>query len=152
MSQNSNPSNNSPASTHQGSPTTTTITAVNEDVNFTTTLLNEFNAWQERHISVLSSAPLVQYVPSSPSPSVQEVALPPPLHIHFNPKGPHPPMSPSTAKTILRMVEDREDLNTTACTVAYGLATTICRQTNMANQHLEEACICINQLNGVVQQ
>src|SRR6266851_790228 len=89
MSENSTPSINPPTSTHQGSPATT---AVNEDITFTTQLLNEFNAHQEHHISVSSSLmPLVQYVPSSPTLSIQEVALPPPLHIRFNPKGPHPP-------------------------------------------------------------
>src|SRR5216683_5819581 len=92
---------NSPALTCHGSPTTT---CVNNNVSFTTQLLNEFNAQQECHISVLSTS-LVQYIPSFPTPSMQEVALLPPLHIHINPnpKGPHLPMLPSTAKTILCM-------------------------------------------------
>src|SRR5216683_5722611 len=111
MSQNFNPSNNSPTSTHQDFPTTTTVTAINENTTFATQLLKEFNARQEHHISVSLSAPSVQYVPSSPSPLTQEVASPPPLHICFNPKGPHPPMLPCIAKTILHMAEDREDLN-----------------------------------------
>src|SRR6266851_8268417 len=138
MSENSTPSINPPTSTHQGSPATT---AVNEDITFTTQLLNEFNAHQEHHISVSSSLmPLVQYVPSSPTLSIQEVALPPPLHIRFNPKGPHPPMSPGTAETILCM-EEGVDLDTTTHAMAYSLITTIHQWTNLANQHLEEARI-----------
>ncbi len=59
-------------------------------------------------------------------------------------------MLPGTAKTILYM-EDREDLNNTARTMAYGLITTIHQWTNLANQHLKEAHTHINQLNGVIQ-
>src|SRR6266851_606211 len=99
MSQNSNLSNNSPALTHHGSPTTI---CVNNNTSFTTQLLNKFNTRQEHHISI-SSTSLVQYAPSSPTSSVQEIALPPPLHIciYPDPKGPHLPMSPRTAETIL---------------------------------------------------
>src|SRR6266851_3696327 len=99
MSQNSNLANNSPASMHHGSPTTT---YGNDDATFATQLLNKFNTQQEHHISILLTS-LVQYVPSSPTLSIQEVALPPPLHICINPnpKGPHPPMSPGIAETIL---------------------------------------------------
>ena len=61
-------------------------------------------------------------------------------------------MSPGMAKTILCMEEDGEDLNNTAHAMAYGLVTTIHHWTNIANQHLEESHICINQLNGIVQQ
>jgi len=116
----------------------------NEDTSFATQLLEEFNTQQEHHISVSSSLLSVQYIPSSPTPSVQEVASPLPLPICINAEGLHPPMSPGTAETILRIAEEGEDLDNTTHTMTYGLITTIHCQTNIANQQLTEACICIN--------
>ncbi len=120
MLENSNPSNNSPMSTRHASPTTTCI---NNNASFATQLLNEFNAQQECHILV-SLASSVQYVPSSPTLSMQEVASPPPLHvcINPNPNAPHPSMSPSIAKMILCM-DQGDDLQTTAHAIAYSLIT-----------------------------
>src|SRR5216683_3238539 len=102
MLENSNPSNESPASTHYASPTTT---CVDNNVSFTTQLLNEFNARQEHHISILSTS-LVQYVPSFSTPSMQEVASPPPLHICINPDPNtlHPPMSPGVTAVFITLI------------------------------------------------
>src|SRR5216683_3132608 len=69
MSRNSNPSINSPAST-----THELDTLVGEDANFAANLLQEFNDRQTRHISVSSTDSLVQYVPHSPTPPIQEAA------------------------------------------------------------------------------
>jgi|SRR5216683_7198972 len=108
MSGNSNPSTNSPQSSRYASPT---ITYVNNNITggFTAQLLEEFNACQEQHILV-SSTVLAQYVPSSPTPSVQEVAPPAPLHICIHklaispdPNIPHLPILPGMAETILYM-------------------------------------------------
>src|SRR6266851_5894635 len=98
MSENSNPSNNSPASTCHGSPSTT---AVGEDTSFATQLLTEFNNQQAHHISVSSTSSSIQYVPHSPTLSVQEVASPPLLHVRIapNPEGHYPPISLRLAKT-----------------------------------------------------
>src|SRR5216683_3327708 len=72
MSGNSNPSINSPASsTHD------LDTLVGSEAVITTNPLREFNARQERHISVSSSESEVQYVPHSPTPSIQELSSPP---------------------------------------------------------------------------
>src|SRR6266851_1105504 len=123
MSGNSNPSINSPASMHHGSPSTT---AVGKVTSFTTELLTEFNNHQAHHISVLSTNSSVQYVPHSPTPSIQEVASPPPLQVCIgtNGIGHYPLISPGSAETILCM-EDGNDLHDTAHAVAYSLITTI---------------------------
>ncbi len=123
-----------------------------EDAFFTTQLLEEFNTQQECHISVSSSSPSIQYVPSSPTPSVQEVASPLPLPFCVNAKGLHPPMLPGIAETILQIAKEGEDLNNTACAVVYSLITTIHCQTNITNQQLTEAHTHINRLKGIVTQ
>src|SRR5216683_8336780 len=116
MSGNSNPSINSSTSTHHGSPATT---AIDNDATFTTQLLEEFNAQQAHHISVSSSSS-VQHVPHSPTPSMQEVASPPPLHIHINPNPTnlHPPILPGSAETILHM-DEGSNLHNTTHTITY---------------------------------
>src|SRR6266851_8410497 len=148
MSENSNPSNNSPASTHHRSPSTT---AVGEDTTFTTQLLMEFNNRQNRHISVLSTSFSIQYVPHSPTPSVQEVTSPPPLHIHItpDPMGHCPPISPRLAKTILH-IDESSNLQDTTHAIAYGLISTVHQQTATTDQNLAEAHCHINQLTGAV--
>src|SRR6266851_1436003 len=116
MSGNSNPSINSPTSTNHKLNTLT-----REDTQFTTRLLQEFNAQQTHHISVLSTNSSVQYVPHSPTLSIQEVTSPPPLRVHISTNGVrhYPPISPSLAKTILHMEDS--NLTDTAHAVTYGL-------------------------------
>src|SRR6266851_4757414 len=98
MSGNSNPSINSPTSTNHELDT-----LIREDAAFATRLLQEFNDQQTCHISILSTDSSVQYIPHSPTPSIQEVTSPPPLHIHITPDGVghHPLISSSSAETIL---------------------------------------------------
>src|SRR6267154_6546227 len=116
MSGNSNPSINSPASTNHELDT-----LVGEDAQFAANILQEFNDHQACHISVLSTNSSVQYVPHSPTPSIQEVASPPPLQVCIgtNGIGHYPLISPGSAETIL-CLEDN-DLTDTARAVAYGL-------------------------------
>src|SRR5712671_4399504 len=145
MSRNSNPSINSPASTSHELDT-----LVGEDTQFATNILQEFNDCQAHHISVLSTDSSVQYVPHSPTPSVQEVSSPPPLRVRITTDGVghYPPISPGSAETLLRM----EDNNLTATTraVAHGLISTIQRRSTVADQHLAEARHRINNLQGTV--
>src|SRR5713101_9396579 len=101
MSGNSNPSINSPASTNHELDT-----LVGDDAIIAVNLLQEFNDRQARHISVSSSSDLsVQYVPHSPTPSVQELPSPPPLRIRLTAAGVahYPPVSPGSAATLLRL-------------------------------------------------
>src|SRR6266851_1497919 len=116
MSRNSNLSINSPAST-----THELNTLVGEDTQFATNLLQEFNDRQTCYISVSSTNSSVQYVPHSPTPSVQEVPSPPPLQVRIatDGVGHYPPISPGSTKTLLRMKDN--DLTNTAHAVAYGL-------------------------------
>src|SRR5712671_4428430 len=125
MSGSSNPSINSPTSTNHKLNTLT-----REDTQFTTRLLQEFNAQQTHHISVLSTNSSVQYIPHSPTPSVQEGASPPLLCVCIAPNGigHHPPISPGLAKTILRM-EVGNNFHDTARAIAYGLISMVCQQT-----------------------
>src|SRR5216683_4427425 len=111
MSRNSNPSINSPASTSHELDT-----LVGEDAQFATNLLQEFNDHQACHISILSTDSSVQYVPRSPTPSVQEVTSPPPLRVCIaaDSVGHYPPISPGSAETLLRMEDS--DLTDMACT------------------------------------
>src|SRR5216683_2950179 len=145
MSGNSNPSINSPASSNYE-----LATLVEEDTTFATRLLQEFNDQQTYHILVSSTDSLVQYVPHSPTPSIQEVASPPLLCIHIAPDSisHHPPISPGLAKTILRM-EDNNFTNT-AHAIAYGLITTVHQHTTLTNQRLTKAHRHINQLARTV--
>jgi len=115
-----------------------------------TRLLQEFNNQQTRHISILSTDLSVQYISHSPTPSIQEVASPPPLCICIATDGigHHPSISPSSAETILHM-EDNNFTNT-AHAIAYGLITTVQQCTAITDQRLTEACRCINQLTGTV--
>src|SRR6266851_10115909 len=120
MSGNLNPSINSPTS-----PTSTSHelnTLVGEDAQFVTNLLQDFNDQQTRHISVSSTNSSVQYIPHSPTPSIQEVASPPPLQVCIGTNGVrhYPLISPGSAETILCM-EDGNDLHDTAHAVAYSL-------------------------------
>src|SRR6266851_2805986 len=145
MSGNSNPSINSPASTNHELDT-----LIGEDAQFATNLLQEFNNHQNCHISVSSTDSSVLYFPHSPTPSVQEVASPPPLRVCIttDSMGHYPPISPGSAKTLLRMEDS--DLTDTARAVAYGLISTVQRRTTLTDQRLGEARCRINQLAGTV--
>src|SRR5713101_6511763 len=104
MSGNSNPSINSPASSNHDLDT-----LVGDDTIIAANLLQEFNDRQARHISVSSSdSALVQYVPHSPTPSVQELPSPPALRVRLTTEGVghYPPISPGSAATPLRMEDD----------------------------------------------
>src|SRR5216684_3724304 len=104
MSRNSNPSINSPASTDHEHDT-----LVGDDAIIAANLLQEFNNRQTHHISVSSSTDSsVQYVPHSPTPSVQELPPPPPLRVCLTTEGVghYPPISPGSAATILHMEND----------------------------------------------
>src|SRR6267154_816745 len=142
MSGNSNPSINSPASTdHELN------TLVGDDAVIAVNLLQEFNAQQARHISVSSTdSSSVQYVPHSPTPSVQELSSPPPLRVRITAEGVahYPPISPGSAATLLRMEDD--SLTDTTRTVAHGLISTIHRRSAVADQRLAESRQRINQL------
>ena len=120
MSRNSNPSINSPASTsHELN------TLVREDAQFATNILQEFNTCQAHHISVSSTDSLVQYVPHSPTPSVQEALSLPPLQVRITTDrvGHYPPISPGSAETLLRMEDN--NLTDTTRAIAHGLISTI---------------------------
>src|SRR6266851_8861042 len=134
MSGNSNPSINSPASTNHELDT-----LVGEDAQFAANLLQEFNARQTHHILVSSTDSSVQYVPHSPTPSVQEVASPPPLQVRIaaDGVGHYPPISPGSAETLLCMEDS--DLTDTAHAIAYGLISTVRRHTALTDQHLGKA-------------
>src|SRR5216683_3153969 len=110
MSGNSNPSINSPASSNHDLDT-----LVGDDAIIAANLLQEFNDRQARHISVSSTdSSSVQYVPHSPTPSIQELSSPPPLRVHLTTEGVghYPPISPGSAATLLRM-EDNSLTDTT---------------------------------------
>src|SRR6266853_4663980 len=145
MSGNSNPSINSPASTSHDLDT-----LVGDDAIIAANLLQEFNARQARHISVSSSESEVQYVPHSPTPSVQELPSPPPPRVQISADGVahFPPVSPGSAATLLRM-EDAS-LNDTTRAIANGLISTIHRRSAVADQRLAESRRRINQLQGTV--
>src|SRR5712671_615863 len=146
MSGNSNPSINSPASSNHDLDT-----LVGDDAIIAANLLQEFNDRQAHHISISSSdSASVQYVPHSPTPSIQELSSPPPLRVRLSATGVahFPPISPGSAATLLRM----EDSNLTDTTraVAHGLIATINRRSGVADQRLAESRRHINQLQGTV--
>src|SRR5216683_2617953 len=145
MSGNSNPSINSPASSNHDLDT-----LVGDDAIIAANLLQEFNDRQARHISVSSSESEVQYVPHSPSPSVQELSSPPPLRERISTAGVanYPPISPGSAATLLSMEND--SLTDTTRAVAHGLIATIRRRSSVADQRLAESRQRINQLQGMV--
>src|SRR5712671_5721797 len=146
MSGNSNPSINSPASTNHDLDT-----LVGDDAVLAANLLQGFNDRQARHISVSSSSESeVQYVPHSPTPSIQELPSPPPLRVRLSATGVahFPPISPGSAATILGMEND--SLTDTTRAVAYGLISTINRRSTVADQRLAEARRRVNQLQGTV--
>src|SRR5216683_6045351 len=145
MSGNSNPSINSPTSSNRDLDT-----LVGDDAIIAANLLQEFNARQARHISVLSSESEVQYVPHSPTPSVQELSSPPLLRVRITAAGVahYPPISPGSAATLLRMEDD--SLTDTTRAVANGLISTIHCRSAIADQHLAESRRHINQLQGTV--
>src|SRR6266851_350956 len=120
MSGNSNPSINSPALTSHDLDT-----LIGEDAQFAANILQEFNACQACHISVSSTDSSVQYVPHSPTPSVQEVLSPPPLRVRITTDGVghYPPISPGSAETLLRM--ENNNLTNTTRAIAHGLISTI---------------------------
>src|SRR5713101_4984486 len=135
MSGNSNPSINSPASTDHELDT-----LVGDDAIIAANLLQEFNDRQARHISVSSSnSASVQYVPHSPTPSVQELSSPPPLQVRITAEGVahYPPVSPGSAATLLRM-EDPSLTDTTRA-VANSLISTIHHRSAVADQRLVES-------------
>src|SRR5712671_3120938 len=145
MSGNSNPSINSPASSNHD-----LNTLVRDDAIIAANLLQEFNDRQARHISVSSTDSSVQYVPHSPTLSVQELPSPPPLRIRLTPVrvGHYPPLSPGSAATLLRMEDS--SLTDTTRTVAHGLIATIQRRGTVTEQRLAESRRRINQLQGTV--
>src|SRR6266851_8737106 len=145
MSGNSNPSINSPASSDHELDT-----LVGDDTIIAANLLQEFNDRQARHIPISSSESEVQYVPHSPTPSVQELSSPPPLQVRITAAGVvhYPPISPGSAATLLHMEND--SLTDTTHAVAHGLISTINRRSAVADQHLAEARRRINQLQGTV--
>src|SRR5712671_354002 len=100
MSSNSNLSINSPALTNHELDT-----LVGEDTQFAANLLQEFNNQQTCHILVSSTNSSVQYVPHSPTLSIQEVASLPLLRVCIGTNGirHYPLISPGLAETILRM-------------------------------------------------
>src|SRR6266851_2440721 len=134
MSRNSNPSINSPASTNHELDT-----LVGDDAIIAANLLQEFNDRQARHISVSSSESEVQYVPHSPTPSVQELSSPPPLRVRITAAGVahYPPISPGSAATLLSMQHD--SLTPTTRAAAHGLISTIHRRSTVANHRPVEA-------------
>src|SRR6266853_3244809 len=134
MSGNSNPSINSPTSTNHELDT-----LVGNDAIIAANLLQEFNDQQARHISVSSSESEVQYVPHSPTPSIQELPSPPPLRVRLSAAGVahYPPISPGSAATLLRM-EDASLTDTTRA-VAHGLIATIQRRSTIMDQRLAES-------------
>src|SRR6266853_27250 len=140
MSGNSNPSINSPAFTRNESPM-----LIGEDATFTTQILQQFNDQQTHHISVSSTDSSVQYISHSPTSSIQEVQLPPPLCIHIAPNsiGHHPPISPGLAETLLRM-EEGDNLNDTTHAITYGLISMVCQHIVVSDQRLTKACRHIN--------
>src|SRR5216683_180623 len=146
MSRNSNPSTNSPASSNHDLDT-----LVSDDAIIAANLLQEFNDRQARHISVSSTdSSSVQYVPHSPTPSIQELPSPPPLRVRLTTEGVghYPPISPGSAATLLRMEND--SLTDTTRAVAHGLIATIQRRSTIADQRLAESRQRINQLQGTV--
>src|SRR6266853_1491004 len=146
MSGNSNPSINSPASTSHELDT-----LIGDKAIIAANLLQEFNDRQARHISVSSTdSSSVQYVPHSPTPSVQELPSPPPLRVRLTAEGVahYPPVSPGSAATLLRL-EDTSLTDTTRA-VAHGLIATIQRRSTVADQRLTELRRRINQLQGTV--
>src|SRR5229473_786858 len=146
MSGTSNPSINSPASTNQELDT-----LVGDNAIIAANLLQEFNDRQAHHISVSSSdSASVQYVPHSPTPSIQELSSPPPLRVRITAAGVvhYPPISPGSAATLLRMEDD--SLTDTTWAVANGLISTIHRRSVVADQRLAESQRQINQLQGTV--
>src|SRR5216683_3112367 len=122
MSGNSSPSIHSPASTNHEHDT-----LVGDDAIIATNLLQEFNDWQAHHISVSSTDSSVQYVPHSPTPSVQELPSPPALRVRLTTEGVghYPLISPGSAATLLHMEDD--SLTDTTRAVAHGLIMTIQR-------------------------
>jgi len=93
----------------------------------------------------------VQYVPHSPTPSIQEVS-PPPLRVRVNPPpegGPYAPLSPGSAETLIRLSGD--EFSEIARTVAYGLAATVERCTTIAAQQLTATRTRINHLAGALE-
>src|SRR5216683_7936919 len=146
MSGNSNPSINSPASTNHELDT-----LVGDNAIIAANLLQEFNDRQACHISISSTdSSSVQYVPHSPTPSIQELPSPPPLRVRISAEGVahFPPVSPGSAATLLRM-EDASLTDTTRA-VANGLISTIYCRSAVADQRLAESRRRINQLQGTV--
>jgi hypothetical protein len=91
----------------------------------------------------------VQYVPHSPTPSIQEVS-PPPLRVRINPPNEqYPPLSPGSAQTLIRLSE--EEFSEVARTVAFGLASTVERRTAIAAQQLSAARERINRLAAALE-
>ena len=93
----------------------------------------------------------IQYVPHSPTPSIQEVS-PPPLRVRINPPldgESYASLSPSSTETLICL--SRDEFTEIACTVAYGLAATVERRTTIATQQLTTAHTCIDQLMGALE-
>jgi hypothetical protein len=91
----------------------------------------------------------VQYVPHSPTPSVQEVS-PPPLRVRVNPPNEgYAPLSPRSAQTLICLSE--EEFSEVTRTVAFGLAATVERRTNIAAQQITEARNRINRLAAALE-
>ena len=109
-----------------------------------TTIVQSYNDRQQSEDSV-------QYVPHSPTPSVQEIS-PPPLQVHVNPPPEgesYAPLSPRSAEMLIHLSGD--EFSKIACTVAYGLAATVERCTTIATQQLTAARTHINHLAGALE-
>ncbi len=134
MSGNLNPSINSPASTNHELDT-----LVGDNAIIAVNLLQEFNDRQNRHISISSTDSSVQYVPHSPTPSVQELPSPPPLRVRLTTEGVghYPPISPGSAATLLHMEND--SLTDMTRAVAHSLIATIQSRSTVADQRLAES-------------
>src|SRR5216683_8080766 len=145
MSGNSNPSINSPASTDHELDT-----LVRDDAIIAANLLQEFNDRQARHISVSSTTSSVQYVPHSPTPSIQELPSLPALRVRLTTEGVghYPAISPGSAATLLRMEDD--NLTDMTRAIAHSLILTIWQRSTIADQCLAKARRHVNQLQGTV--
>jgi len=101
-------------------------------------IVQSYNDWQQSEGSV-------QYILHSPTPSIQEVSLPP-LRVHINPLegGPYAPLSPRSAETLICLSGD--EFSEITPTVAYGLAATVERRTTITAQQLTTAHTHINHL------
>ena len=140
---------NSPRRTPSSGPTTAPTSPTDPAPSYhshdpAAAIIQSYNDQQQSEDSV-------QYVPHSPTPSVQEVS-PPLLRVCVNlpPEGgPYAPLSPGSAETLIHLSGDK--FSEIARTVAYGLAATVEQRTTIAAQQLTAARTCINHLAGALE-